>query len=439
MVKLSGSLSKISNQKILVIGDFLLDTYTIGKARRISPEAPVAVIHVEHEEHRPGGAGNVVLNLISLGTSVIPVGRIGQDIPGELLVRALREEGISTEGIVVQSGYPTPVKNRVIAENQQIVRVDHEKLLPLPELLEQEIIEKLPELLKGVKMVAVSDYGKGFLSQTLLNEVIRISKSLGIPVITDPKGSDFTKYAETTLIKPNLKEAYAAVNLPLEASLDEVAKRVLKLTQAEVLMITRSEEGISLFYPSGVRDDFAVEVREVKDVTGAGDTVLAVLACALASGLTLSEAAKLSNIAAGIAIERIGCARITLSDLAHRLLEIDVENKVFDDEHLFALQEVLRGKPFALVKISGKTGLTTAVFIALTALAKRPNWNIVVHVSDFDPEFVQMLASLRIVNFIVHSKEGVDQLCACMPPNEMYAALETGFQPQKIDPNVSLV
>ncbi|PJD97858.1 MAG: HldE protein [Parachlamydia sp.] len=433
MVKLSGAISQLSNAKVLVVGDFLLDSYTIGKTRRISPEAPVAVLEVEREEHLPGGAGNVVLNVLSLGATVVPLGRIGQDKAGELLVQIFKDEGIATESLVYQSGYPTPIKNRIIAENQQIVRIDHERILALPELLEQEIIDKLPSLLEDVKVIAISDYGKGFLSPTLLSAILKQAKKKTIPVITDPKGSDFSKYAHSTILKPNLKEAYAAADLPQDAPLEEVAKRVLQSTQAEVLMITRSEKGISLFYPHGECEDFPVAVREVKDVTGAGDTVLAVLSCALASGISLSEAVQLSNIAAGIAIERVGCARISLSDLAQRLLEMDVQNKVFDEDHLFALREVLRHKPFALVGLSEKTGLTTPLFQALSQLAQRSDWNILLHVFDAEPDsgFIAMLASLRIVNFIILNKEGIAELCQSIYPKEIYLGSAEGLD--KVD------
>ena len=320
---LTGLFSRLTPATIAVIGDFMLDTYTVGKAKRISPEAPVAVVNVMSEEHRAGGAGNVVLNLISMGATVIAIGRVGNDAAGNLVREIFAEEGISTAGFFVQSGYQTPVKNRIIAENQQIVRVDHEKNLPICEILEQKVIETLPELLQDVKVIAISDYDKGFLSRTLLAAIIEYGKTNGILVITDPKGLDFTKYCGTTIIKPNLSEVYAAANLSREAPLEKAAAHVLTLADAEIVMVTRSEAGISLFYPESEQHDFPVRIHEIKDVTGAGDTVLAMLARALASGLDAKEAAPLCNVAASIAIERFGCARITLSDLAGKLLELD--------------------------------------------------------------------------------------------------------------------
>lgn len=420
--RLTGTFSRLGRSKVMVIGDFLLDTYTVGKARRISPEAPVAVLQVQREEHRPGGAGNVVLNLISMGCEVIAVGRIGGDNAGDLLLKVLGEEKTAVDGMVVQKGYPTPVKNRIIADNQQIVRVDHEQIVSIPELLEQQVVEALPRLLEGVAVVAISDYGKGFLSRTLLAALIERCRKLNIPVIADPKGMDFAKYGGATIIKPNLSEAYAAAGLPSDAPLEQVAAKVLQLSRSDVLMITRSEAGLSLFYKDGRREDFPVRVREVKDVTGAGDTVLAMLTCALANGLSVAEAAQLSNVAAGIAIERFGCARVSLSELARRLLEHDVVNKVFDEEHLFALQQALHGRQFALLGISGAQGLTTGIFSSIRQLAQRVNWDLLVYVKDREPEheFVNLLASLHDVDFILVKGESLRSLCQRISPDEVY-------------------
>lgn len=422
MVKLVGTFSRLGFRKALVIGDLLLDAYTIGKVRRISPEAPVAVLQVQQEENRAGGAGNVILNLISLGMAVTAIGRVGQDASGEILRQALVKEGVNDKGIVIQPGFPTPVKNRIIADNQQIVRVDHEKVMPIPEQLEQEVIDLLPQLFEGVHVVAVSDYGKGFVSKTLLNAVIDHAKSKNIPIIADPKGIDFTKYAGSTIIKPNLGEAYAAAGLSTDAPLELVASRVLQQAQAEILMVTRSEAGISLFYKDGSRHDFPVRVREVKDVTGAGDTVLAMLTCAIANELPILEAAQLSNIAAGIAIEHFGCARVTLSELARRLLEYDVVNKVFDEEHIDALQEALKGKKYSLLGISGDLGLTSHIFTSIRHLSQREDEDLLIYVRDTDPseEFINILASLKDVDFIILKSDSLRNLCKFIEPSEVY-------------------
>lgn len=429
MVRLTGVLNRLDTKKILVVGDFMLDTYTLGKVRRISPEAPVAVLQVQSEEHRPGGAGNVALNLISMGALVVALGRIGDDMPGALLKEAFLKEGVDVCGLVTQIGYGTPVKNRIIADNQQIVRVDHENVTPLPEMLEQQIYEKLPSLVDGVQLVAISDYGKGFLSTSLLSALIEYARGAGIPVISDPKGIDFAKYSGSTLIKPNLSEAYSAANMAMDAPLELVAEKVLQLSQAGVLMITRSECGISLFYKEGKRLDFPVCIREVKDVTGAGDTVLAMLAYALANGLTLPEATQLSNIAAGIAIERVGCARVTLGDVARRLLQFDGKNKIFDEEHVFALKKALEKKPYTLLSLSGAQGLTSGVFNAIQRLSKECE-ELLIFVRDvhFNSEFVTILAALHNVNFIFLNSEGLKNLFQHLSPQKMYVLDSSSLQ-----------
>lgn len=422
MVKLSGPFSRLGRRKILVVGDLMLDSYTIGKARRISPEAPVAVVQVQQEEMRPGGAGNAMLNIISLGCDVVAVGRIGKDTAGCILKDALIQEGIDVRGIFTQEGFLTPVKNRIIAEGQQIVRIDHEKILPLPEMLEQQVIEMLPALFEGVQIAAISDYGKGFLSRTLLASLIDCAKQKGISVIADPKGIDFTKYAGTTILKPNLGEAYAAANLPTDAPLELAAAKVLDISQADTLMITRSESGISLFHQNGNREDFPVHAREVKDVTGAGDTVLAMLATSLANELDLDQAVKLSNIAAGIAIEHFGCARVTLSDLARRLLEYDVVNKVFDEEHIFALRQALKDKPFTMLGISGAEALTAKLYGAIQVLSQKGK-RLLVFVKDVNPDkdFINLLASICDIDFIIVNAASLKSLCQEMEPDGIYS------------------
>lgn len=421
MVKLAKTFGRLKSTKVMVIGDLLLDTYTIGKARRISPEAPVAVVHVQHENHLPGGSGNVVLNLISLGSQVTCVGRVGKDWAGNTLQEYLKKEGVDVRSIFSEDHYKTPIKNRIIAENQQIVRVDHEQVTPLSEPLEQLIIDSLPALLDGVKVVAISDYGKGFLTPTLLSAVIKQAKKKGIIIIADPKGHDFTKYEGATIIKPNLSEAFVAANLPTNAPLETVAERILNITHSDLLMITRSEAGISLFNRNKERFDFPVRMKQVKDVTGAGDTVLAMLTCALANGLSYDEAAHLCNVAAGIAIEQIGCARVSLADLALRLLDADVSNKVFDEEHLFALEEVLKTKAFTLLSLQNVQDISKDLYKCIKELSNRSN-QLLVFLSDANPDstFIDILASFQEISFILIHKDSLRLLCNKVTPKESY-------------------
>ncbi len=423
MVKLSRIFSRLNTVRVAVIGDYMYDTYTTGKVRRISPEAPVPVLDVIRQEGRPGGAGNVVLNLISLGAQVVAIGRVGADIAGESIVKSLAAEGVNVDGLIVQTPYQTPVKNRLIADAQQVIRVDFEAITPIPENIEQTVVERLPLLLDGIDILAISDYGKGFLSPSLLMAVIDMAKARNIPVIVDPKGDDFTRYQGATVLKPNLQEAYAAAKMSHTASLEHVAEALFKKVNIDLLMITRSEAGISLFTREGERLDFPVRSKEVKDVTGAGDTVLAMVSVALGNRLEFADAAQLANIAAGIAIERLGCARINLSDLATRLLEFDVDNKVFDEDHLFALQQALKDKHYVVLGIHSTQGITTALFRSIRKLATRNTDNkLIVYVRDSDPdeEFISLLSSLDEVDFVVLKCESLKNLCEIIHPQEVF-------------------
>ncbi len=401
----------------------MYDTYTTGKVHRISPEAPVLVLNVLKEEGRPGGAGNVVLNLVSLGAQVVAVGRVGYDTAGENIIKSLVAEGVHITGMMTQPMYQTPVKNRLIADAQQVLRVDFETISSIPEQLEQQVVDKLPSLLDGVDIIAISDYGKGFLSHSLLMAVIEMAKARNIPVIVDPKGDDFSRYQGATVLKPNLNEAHAAAKLSLSTPLEQVAETLFKKVSTDLLMITRSEAGISLFSRDGQRLDFPVRSKEVKDVTGAGDTVLAMICVALGNNLEISDAAQLANIAAGIVIEQLGCVRIAPSDLANRLLEFDVDNKVFDEDHLFALQQALKNKHYTVLGLHSAQGMTTPLFRSIRKLATRDaDSKLIIYVRDSNPdeEFISLLSSLAEVDFVVLKCESLKNLCEIIHPQEVF-------------------
>jgi D-glycero-beta-D-manno-heptose-7-phosphate kinase len=313
---------QLKRKKVMVVGDLMLDVYTMGLVDRISPEAPVPVLRVTQENRKAGGAGNAILNLVTLGMEVIPLGRLGNDFAGRTFLETMEQENVDVRGIFIDDSFQTPLKNRIIASGQQIVRVDFENPTCLSPKMEKQIVASLSQLLEGVQVLAISDYAKGFLTPSFLSILIENAKIRAIPVIVDPKGIDFTRYRGATVIKPNLSEAVSAAGLGREATLDQIAARLISETEVESLIVTRSKEGISLFSHEGIREDYPAQVHEVKDVTGAGDTVLAILAAALANELPLSFAAELANIAAGLAIEKIGCARISLAELSARLLEI---------------------------------------------------------------------------------------------------------------------
>lgn len=400
----------------------MLDTYTTGRVKRISPEAPVAVMEVVKQESRPGGAGNTVLNIAGLGATVKAVGRVGDDAEGEELKKRLKSDGVDLSGMIVETNYKTPVKNRLIADSQQILRVDFETITPLKSKCEQEIIEFLLKTIPEVQVVAISDYGKGFLTVPILAEAIRIAKEAKVPLIIDPKGIDFSKYRGATMLKPNLSEAYAASKLSTTASLDEVAQVLLQITAVELLLITRSEAGISLFEKNGKRSDFPVRSKEVKDVTGAGDTVLATICLAMANGLDMMVAAQLANIAAGISIERLGCVQVSLSEIARRLLEYDAGTKIYDENHTYPLREILKDRPYILLVLNQGQGMTNALFRSIRQLSENKEAELLVYVKGSDPkdEFIQLLASLNEVDFIIYQSENLKEFCKTMHPHEVF-------------------
>lgn len=434
MVKLAKSFSSFKPFKALVLGDFLLDTYTMGKVKRISPEAPVPVMEVKSQNARPGGAGNVVLNLTTLGAEVFAVGRIGDDDHGKELKKRLHPA--NTNSILVEPNYKTPVKNRLIADSQQLIRVDFETITPTSKELEEKIILELKRLIPKVQVVALSDYGKGFLTDRIIQAALKIAKKEKIPAIVDPKGIEFEKYRGSSVLKPNLSEAYAAAKCPPTASLDEVAEKLLELT--DCLLITRSEAGISIFKDSR-RSDFPVRSKEVKDVTGAGDTVLAMICLGLANGLDIYSSAQLSNIAAGLAIERLGCVQINLSELAERLLEVDSDTKIFDESHTYALNQVLQGKRYSLLVLDKGQMMTNGLFRTIRKLSVDEEQKLIIYVRGTDPddEFIHLLSSLHEVDCIILQTESLKNLLGSIHPHEVFLLEEDS--PVRLDPAKDLL
>jgi rfaE bifunctional protein kinase chain/domain len=416
---LTGAFNGFRSFKALVVGDFMLDTYTTGRVKRISPEAPVQVLEVFKEESRPGGAGNAALNLIALGGSVSVIGRIGKEAEGNELKEGLRLEGAETRGLLIEKGYRTPIKNRLIADSQQLLRVDFETIQEIDPQVEEEAMLLLKEMIPKVEVVALSDYGKGFLSNRLIQEAIRIAKKSHVPCIVDPKGSDFTKYRGATILKPNLGEAFAAAKMGAGASLDAVAKEILRISDVEQLLITRSEAGMSLFNATGERSDFPVRSRQVKDVTGAGDTVLAMISLGLANRLELSLSVQMANIAAGIAIEKVGCATVRLTEVAMRLLETDRHTKIFDESHTYALQQALRDKRYVLLILRPGQPITGDLFRTIDQLSGERE--LVLYTPDAPEEFVHFLSCLDGVLAIILQKEKLQQLCQAVHPDEVFS------------------
>jgi len=301
----------------LVIGDLMLDEYLWGRAERISPEAPVQVLDVTREEIRIGGAGNVANNLVALGCRVSVASVVGGDENGTILLHAFSGKGIDVSGVFEDPLRTTSRKTRVVAANQQIVRIDRESRDPIGTDYEQKIVGYLREQGERFNVILVSDYLKGVLTPSLLAAVIVFARERKIPVVVDPKGSDYAKYRGATLLTPNRKEAETASGIAIrdEEGLCRAGARLLDAADLTALVITRSEEGMSLFLRDGGVVHIPTFAREVFDVTGAGDTVLAVLGLALAGGVGFADAARLANFAAGIAVGKVGTSTVSPAEI----------------------------------------------------------------------------------------------------------------------------
>ncbi len=304
--------SRAKTVKALVIGDLMLDEYLWGKAERISPEAPVQVVDVVREDVRLGGAGNVVNNLVALGCRVAVASVIGGDDNATQLLHAFTGLGVDTSGILEDPLRRTSKKTRVLASHQQIVRIDRETREPLRAEYEERLCAAITGLAATAQVILVSDYLKGVLTPPVLATIMAAGQRFAIPVVIDPKGNDYQKYAGATLLTPNRKEAEVASGVIIkdEQSLTEAAQRIIAQAQLTSLLITRSEEGMSLFEADGAVDHLPTVAREVYDVTGAGDTVLATLGLALACGISRCEAARVANVAAGIAVGKLGTSTV---------------------------------------------------------------------------------------------------------------------------------
>jgi D-beta-D-heptose 7-phosphate kinase/D-beta-D-heptose 1-phosphate adenosyltransferase len=380
----------------------MIDRYTMGKVERVSPEAPVLVLHAHEEKDLPGGAGNVAVNLKAYQCTVSVLGRIGNDVYGEILKKMLLSMNVNPAGLLIQKDYKTIVKNRLISDSQQLLRVDFEKIEAISSELEKEALVYFSSIIQQIDVVAISDYAKGFLSKELLQKIIEIANQHEVPVIVDPKGVDFTKYRGATLIKPNRKEAYEAANLPRNRPIEEVAEKLYHMGICDQLIITRSEEGITLQNKLG-STHFPVSSKSVRDVTGAGDTVLATLALGIGNKIEPSLLIPLANVAAGIAVEHVGCMSIPLHLLAKRILEVEVESKVLDHAHLHVIQETLRGSPHLLIFLNEPEEALLSIFQALQQIAtdNAPHHLMIYPERTYSLPFLSFLSSIPSISFIL--------------------------------------
>ena len=318
---------KFNGLRILVIGDVMLDAYVMGKVNRISPEAPVPIVSLENEDARIGGAGNVALNLLALGAKPIICGVIGEDSSGDKLLNLFEKNGISTDGLVKSIARKTTVKTRVISNKQQLLRIDSESTFPLLESEEIKLNNTIQNIInQGIDGIIFEDYNKGVLTDSVIQNTIKIAKEKDIPTAVDPKKENFLSYKGVSLFKPNLKELKEGLNLNFDFNsnkdLFEKGIEVLEeKLQNEISFITLSEYGV--FIKNQTEKYYVpAHMRSISDVSGAGDTVIAVATLCLISGASTKQIAEISNLAGGLVCEKSGVVSISKNDLLKEVSEL---------------------------------------------------------------------------------------------------------------------
>lgn len=307
--------TQFNHAKVLVLGDVMLDRYWFGAANRISPEAPVPVVKVQQNEERAGGAANVAMNIASLNVPIKLLGMTGQDEAAQALAKLLADQRIDCDFVRLDS-HPTITKLRILSRHQQLLRLDFEE--NFHDVQSDELLSRLQHYIAGYGALILSDYGKGTLSQ--VQQMIQIARQANVPVLIDPKGTDFERYRGATLLTPNMSEFEAVVGTcHSEQEIVDKGLALIKQFDLTALLVTRSEKGMTLIRPQQEAFHLPTQAQEVFDVTGAGDTVISVLGTAIADGRSLEEACYLANVAAGIVVGKLGTSTVSTVELENAI------------------------------------------------------------------------------------------------------------------------
>jgi D-beta-D-heptose 7-phosphate kinase/D-beta-D-heptose 1-phosphate adenosyltransferase len=323
--KLARSLEALRGVRVLCVGDLMLDRYVYGAVERISPEAPIPILHVGDETVMLGGAGNVARNLVGLGAEVEFVTVVGEDEAGRRVTELLaREDGIVGR-VIPEAKRQTPVKTRFIAGGQQLLRTDEESVTPLSDKVAEKLCETVAKLTAKADAVVLSDYAKGVLRPTVTARLIAAANKAGRPVVVDPKGSDYGRYTRADVLTPNRHELGTVTGMDIsgDAAVEAAARELMAKTALGAVLVTRGAEGMSLFDQAGAHH-FAAQAREVFDVSGAGDTVVAAIGAGLGAGIPLADAAAIANLAASIVVGKLGTAVSYADELRHVLQRRDL-------------------------------------------------------------------------------------------------------------------
>lgn len=411
--------------RVLIVGDIMLDRYWYGATSRISPEAPVPVVNVNTVEERPGGGANVAVNIATLGGKARVLGVTGDDATADVLEAKLARLGIESDFLRLPD-QATIVKLRVLSRHQQLLRVDFENGFPglEPAALRQRFITSLPR----TDIVILSDYNKGALSDA--QHYIHQARLHGLPVLVDPKGYDFSNYRGATLLTPNVHELETVVGpFRSEAELVDKGMALLHELDLEALLVTRSEQGMSLLRRNGEPLHLPARAREVYDVTGAGDTVIAGVAAGLAAGLEVTAATALANMAAGIVVGKLGTASVTVSELRRMLYEHDEPPRgVLSEEQLLQVVQDAKVHGETIVMTNGCFDILHAGHVSYLEQARRLGNRLIVAVNDDTsvrrlkgehrpvntlPERMRVLAGLAAVDWVVPFSEDTPERLIC--------------------------
>ncbi|WP_457553405.1 D-glycero-beta-D-manno-heptose-7-phosphate kinase [Desulfobacula sp.] len=316
------NIDAFKNVTAFVIGDLMIDEYLWGSVDRISPEAPVPVVCVKKENHTLGGAGNVIHNLVAMGANVMAIGTAGTGKAGQMIFEKLEHLGIETDGIISEPQRPTTRKTRVIASNQQVLRIDREikrningnTLAKLVKIIEKKILR--------ANLIILSDYDKGLLTRELIQRTVKLAKQHNVLTLADPKSLDFSKYENVSILTPNKKEASLATHMEIRSQKDLFAAghKIMDQVKLERLLITCGKDGMALFESN--KDPYVIEskARQIFDVSGAGDTAISFLGLGLAIGATFKDSAMVANTAAGIVVAKVGTATVSIDELRYALI-----------------------------------------------------------------------------------------------------------------------
>lgn len=401
-------LHDISKCKVLIYGDFMVDKYIMGNVKRISPEAPVPILEVTKKNSKLGGAGNVVNNIIALGASTRVLGCVGDDADGLWIIERLNKRSADTAFMQMNSDVMTIVKTRVVSKKQQYIRLDEERIQDIPDTYEAYVRNNIEEILKDISVIIISDYGKGAVTKQIAGFLIDKANDRNIPVVVDPKGSDYSKYRGATVCTPNTNELKVVTGITTEEEtvITDAGFALRDEISLKYLMLTRSEKGISVFEDEKKTDYPAVE-KDVVDVTGAGDTVVSMVALGLAVGYDIGECSKLANLAASVVCSKFGTATLSMNELLECILYTG-EFKNIDAEVAVFIAENLREKGKKVVFTNGCFDLVHAGHVSSFNQAKNMGDVLIVAVNS-DASVKRLKGDKRP---IVSENNRIAMLCA---------------------------